>query len=118
MLELSDRPWCGAGTSPKATPDVNPTFPGSVTSARGPGVAGFQFWGGGIEGSSRANMKKHLKATFHLEKVREMKRSTPRESEKTAFPLGGPQVVSRRSLGGPQVVPRRSLESLEKVRRN
>ena len=46
-----------------------------------------------------------------------MKRSTPRQSEKLAFPLEGPWVVSRMSLGGPQVVPRRSLEGLEKASR-
>ncbi len=47
---------------------------------------------------------------LHLEKVREVKRYTPRESEELAFSLEGPEVVSRRSLGGPQVVPRRPLE--------
>ena len=40
-------------------------------------------------------------ATFHLEKVREVKRHTPRGSEKPAFSLGGPQEFPRRSLEGP-----------------
>ena len=33
----------------------------------------------------------HVGATFHLEKVREVKRSTPRKSEKLAFSPEGPR---------------------------